>query len=118
MVIGFVVLLPIIIPIAIILNELRGRRLRKTARTFVCVRCGRVLGTEALARAREVESEHSRELMRRYPNKIFRIAPLVDAVCLGCNTWYRFRDRERTFVVKEPLASPGSSGFAARAAAD
>jgi RNase P subunit RPR2 len=102
MVVGFVVLLPAIIPAAIMLAALQKHRLRKAAKSFVCVNCGRVLGTGALARADEAWSEHMRELMRQHPGVRLRMLRTVHAICLGCDTCYRFREKERTFFVEEP----------------
>jgi predicted RNA-binding Zn-ribbon protein involved in translation (DUF1610 family) len=99
MAVGFILLLPVIIPVAGLQNAVYKRRLLKAANAFACVNCGRILGPDALCRADEVWSEHVRELMRQNPGMRFRMIRTVHAICPGCGTRYTFREKERTFSV-------------------
>jgi len=103
--IGFIVLLPAIIPVAIVLNLLQKFRMRKAAKTFKCIKCGRELGIASLHRADHVWSNYVRELTRNDPGVRLRLLRSVHAICLGCNTWYRFHKKDRLFVVEEPWPS-------------
>src|SRR4051794_19567613 len=77
----FVLCMPLWIPAALVMHALDRHRLRKAARAFACVTCGRSLGREALARADEAWSEQVAELMRQHPDVRFRLLRTLDAIC-------------------------------------
>ena len=105
LVFGFVLFMPLWIPASFVIQAIYYRRLRKAANSFACVRCGKVLGVEALAQADEAWSEHVRELMRLHPGVMFRLVRTVHAICPGCGTKYTFREHAHTFVVEEARPS-------------
>ena len=96
----FVLCIPLWIPIAIVSRAAYLRRIRRAAKRFACVNCGRTLTVDALIRADEVWSEEERELMRENPGEIPRIIRTLHAICTGCGTRYSFNKRERTFVLE------------------
>jgi hypothetical protein len=105
LVIGVVLALPLLIPIAIVDQIICKRRLHRAAKSFTCVKCGKTLGKDAVKRADKVWSEHVSELMRTHPGARFRMVKTTDAICLDCGTEYTFREGEGTFVVAEPPLS-------------
>jgi hypothetical protein len=102
---GVVLAMPILIPVAILSQIAYRTRLRKAAKSFACINCGRTLGIEALKRADDVCSEQMRELTQANPGVRFRIQRTLHAICLTCGTRYTFREKERTFVVEQSRKS-------------
>jgi len=105
LVIGFLLCMPLWIPAAFLLRAVDKYRLRKAAKFFACVSCGRILGLDALARPDEEWSEHVRELRRQHPGVRFRLERTVHAICPTCGTRFGFREKERTFVLEDPSPS-------------
>jgi hypothetical protein len=93
---------PLWIPAIIIRQTVHKHRLRKAANSFACVRCGSILGVDALKRADTRWAEYLLELSRKHPGVKFRTVRTLHAICLNCGTRYTFCESERTFVVEEP----------------
>ena len=90
-------LLPVILPVALMLDARDLRRRRASAERFVCVRCGQVLGLGALARADAVWAEYVEKLHREHSGYRFRLVRQVQAICSRCGTRYRFDEEQGTF---------------------
>jgi hypothetical protein len=104
------VCLPVIIPAFIVLEAVQKRRLRRAARSFTCLNCGKLLGANAVAVADAEWSRYVRELMRQHPGVKLRLVRTVDAICPGCGACYMFRESERTFVMgQNPFAQAGGA---------
>jgi hypothetical protein len=97
-VVAFVVLLPVIIPAALVIAAVNKHRRRKVAQAFVCVRCREVLGPKSLEPADDEWRKDMKELRRKYPHLKIRVVRTCHAICPTCGTRYTFRDKERTFV--------------------
>jgi hypothetical protein len=106
MMIGTIVFLPVLIPVALVYTSVRGRRVRRAAETFGCVVCGMVLTSEAVRWADREDQKQMDELQRRYPGDLFRMIRTCHAICPGCGTRYEYLERERTFAL-EDLRSDG-----------
>ena len=94
------VFLPVLIPVAIVMAVVDNRRKRKVAATFRCLKCGRLLGTEALRIADAEFSKHMDELRRANPGVKYRVVRTGHAICAACGARYTFLDKERTFVLE------------------
>ena len=97
-----IVLLPVLLPVALVLHARDLRRRRVSVARFVCVGCGQVLGLGALARADTAGAEYVEKLQREHPGYRVRLLREVDAICLQCGTRYHFDEKKRTFRVPEP----------------
>ncbi len=103
--------LPIILPLVAALHTLDQRRRRTAANVFTCVRCGKILGSGALALASAQWAEHMARLHREHPGYRFRIVRDLDAVCTRCGTSYRYDEIQHTFRTRPerwhpPQAAP------------
>jgi len=97
-VIGFVLLLPVIIPCAIVLVMVEEHRKRKSAGGFVCLTCGKVLGVESL----KLSDEEQRKLAAERPDECMRrMVRTCHAICPSCGTRYTYVSEKRTFVPEE-----------------
>ena len=92
MVIGFVLLLPVLIPYALVLVAVENRRKRRAAALFVCVKCGKVLGLEAIRISDEEERKSAQE---RAGDVMWRTVRTCHAICPSCGARYFFSDRAR-----------------------
>jgi hypothetical protein len=97
--VGVVLTLPLWMVVAIALDVVERRRLRKAAGSFLCRHCGRALGKHAVTLADKAWSEHVRKIMRENPGVKYRMVRTVRAICPGCGTRYSFDESDRTFVV-------------------
>src|SRR5688572_1643370 len=97
---AFLVLLPIMLPVAIIQNQMRSRRILKLACDLDCASCGTRLGTEAiqLGAQRWAAIVAGRHAM--YPGMKLRLVCDVDAVCPHCGREYLYRDVDRALILK------------------
>ena len=102
MMVGGIVFLPVLIPIAMVDASVRGRRMRRVAETFGCVECGMPLTAEAVRWAEREWQRQMDELRRNHPGWIFRIVQTCHAICPGCGTRYTYLERERTFALETP----------------
>ncbi len=105
---AFIVLLvslPVALPVVLVLATLDGRRMRATARKFVCLSCGSCLGAEATQLA---DKAWERRLSERLANNhgvrlhILRERRIVRpfcAICPHCGARYGYVERDRTFVL-------------------
>jgi predicted RNA-binding Zn-ribbon protein involved in translation (DUF1610 family) len=100
---AFLVLLPILLPIAAIQNQMRNRRILKLARNLDCASCGARLGAEAI----QLAAQHWAAIMARhqamYPGTKLRLVRDVDAVCPHCGREYSYRDVDRSLILKLPI---------------
>ena len=96
----FVLLLPIILPIALIQDRLRTRRIASVIRDFVCELCGTTLGMEAVRLGDERWRAVIADLHARFPDTRFRIVRDIHAVCPKCGREYMYRDVDCSLVVR------------------
>jgi hypothetical protein len=102
-----VIFLPLLMPAGFLVAAVEKRRRRKAARSFPCVRCGRLLGPESVDLADKAWREHVQELLRLHPYTKFRLLQTCHAICPACGTRYTYRETERTFAVETPRPSKG-----------
>ena len=95
-----ILLLPVILPIALIQDQLRTRRIAKVVCSFVCVSCGTPLGTEALRLGNARWSEIIADSHRRFSGIKFRTLRDIHAVCPKCGCEYMYRDADFSLVVR------------------
>ena len=93
-----VLLLPVLIPCAIISHTIEEKRKRAAAECFVCVKCGGVLGEESLRRSDSVWKREMEELQRENPDTRFRVVRVVHAICVSCEQEYSYYENKKTFV--------------------
>lgn len=103
MIAGFLLLLPVLLPFAALLNFLENRRLKHTAQQFHCVQCGKILGRESLRRADNTWQKQMREFRVKHPGVRYRIVRKLHAICAFCDAEYTYFNAERTFkLITEP----------------
>ena len=96
--IGFVLLIPVLLPFGLALAALHRHRIRSVARRFPCIRCGWVLGPEAVRLADVEWDRRMRELRAQHPNTRFRIVRDLHAVGPVCRRRYRFVEKGRSLA--------------------
>lgn len=101
MVIGFVILLPLWVPLACVAHGVYLRRLHSAANRAKCVACGQILGKESVERADAEWAEHIRELRERHPGVKFRLVRSIHAICTLCGTRYRYDEKTRELAALE-----------------
>jgi DNA-directed RNA polymerase subunit RPC12/RpoP len=99
---AFVICTPLWMPVGLALHGVYRRRLQKAAGTVGCLRCGRIVGVEALRLADKAWAEEMEDLKRRYPGARFRLERTLNATCPGCGTRYMYRESDRTFILEPP----------------
>lgn len=106
--IGFVALLPVMLPVALAQHQLRNRRIRKLAEGFACEACGTTLGAQALRLADERWAKIVANRQASAPGMRFRMVRDVDAICPSCGRGYLYRDADRSFATATtaPTAPP------------
>ncbi len=101
LVVGFVLLTPVWLTVALILHSIYLHRLRRSANWFRCVTCGVVLGSAALRLADDEWRRVMEERRRRHPDVKLRVVRTLHAICLACGQQYRFMERGQTFVAND-----------------
>jgi len=96
----FVLLLPVILPIALIQDRLRTRRIAKVVCGFICVSCGATLGMEAVRLGDERWRAIIADLHSRFPDTRFRIFRDIHAICPKCELEYMYQDVDCSLVVR------------------
>jgi hypothetical protein len=96
----FVLLLPIILPLVLILDGLRTRKIKRIVCDFICVSCGTQLGVEALRLGNERWAAIISDLHKQYPGMRFRIVRDIHAVCPNCGCEYMYRDADCSLAVR------------------
>ena len=94
---GLILLLPLIMPVAIVSDFVYRRRMLKAAIAFRCENCGTILGKKSLSLANEAWSKKMAETRARYPGVRLRIVRDLHAICPACATQYRYFERDRVF---------------------
>jgi transcription elongation factor Elf1 len=105
-----VILLPVLLPIALFLHSRDEKRMRALAETFRCLRCGLVLGADALKLADEAWANYVAKLdggagdatePTRDWSKLYRrrIVKLYDAICPHCGAYHSYAAKQRTFIL-------------------
>jgi DNA-directed RNA polymerase subunit RPC12/RpoP len=87
-----VVLLPVILPYLAFTQWRDGKRLLALARSFICQRCGKLIGEDAVALGDTFWREHMAELHMHSPAIRFRVVRTVHAVCPHCGAKYQLTD--------------------------
>jgi hypothetical protein len=100
----FLVLSPVLIPIALLLHSRDQKRMRSLVETFACLSCGRILGADALRLADERWAKHLNDLARHYEGAgiRYRVVRNFDAICPHCGAYHAFIPKQRTFVLARP----------------
>jgi DNA-directed RNA polymerase subunit RPC12/RpoP len=117
----FVILLPVLLPVALFLHSRDQKRMRALAEIFACLSCGRTLGADSLKLADEAWANYVAKLNRdvdtthpttRDWNKFYRprLVKDYDAVCPNCGTYHKFIAKERTFILTRPEGIPLKPG--------
>lgn len=96
-VIAFVLLLPIILPFALIQGHFETRRIKKVIRNFICS-CGTRLGDEAIRLGNQRWAAIIAEMHARYPGVKPLIRRSVHAVCPTCGCEYRYREADASLI--------------------
>lgn len=99
---GFLVLLPILLPVAVIQNQLRNRRILKLARDLDCASCGARLGAEAIQLGAQRWAAIVARHHEMYPFAKLRLVRDVDAVCPRCGCEYSYRDNALRVRIDTP----------------
>ena len=102
------------IPLGFVVLAVDAHRVRKAARTFACVRCGKTLGWAAVRRGNRTHLAERRARERARPWGFFRSRPrTLHAICTVCGTRYTFFADERTFRIESNGESAtGAAGVA------
>jgi YgiT-type zinc finger domain-containing protein len=102
---AFLVLLPIMLPVAVIQNQMRNRRILKLARDLDCASCGARLGAEAI----QLGAQRWAAIVTRhhalYPGTRLRLVRDVDAVCPRCGREYSYQDADRSLILKPNISA-------------
>jgi hypothetical protein len=101
---GVVIALPVLIPIAIVTYRRDRRRLRAAADATHCEGCGAILAGASLQRADDLWAEHVATLMRDRPGMRFRLIRHLIAKCVVCGATYDFDAARRVFVAMPAVA--------------
>ena len=96
--IATVLLLPLLIPAAVVVSIVNDRRVRNAAKAFACSNCGNALGTMAVKLADEAWTERMRTFWHNHPGVRYRTVRDLHAICPTCGTRYKFIESERTFM--------------------
>ena len=105
--VGFILLLPLILPTAFALNEIYLHRLRSATSRFVCTGCGQILGKQSLRLADVEWAKRMQEMRIKYPGARFRVVRDIHAICSKCGKQYRFLEQIRGFD-EVPEKSPSA----------
>lgn len=100
--VGFLALLPIMLPVALIHNHMRNRRILKLARDLDCASCGARLGAEAIQLGTQRWAAIVARHHAMYPGTRLRLVRDVDAVCPSCGCEYVYRDVDRSLILRPP----------------
>jgi hypothetical protein len=101
---AFLVLLPIMLPVAVIQNQMRNRRILKLARDLDCAACGARLGAEAIQLGAQRWAAIAARSHSMYPGTKLRLVCDVDAACPRCGREHLYRDADRSLILK-PLTA-------------
>ena len=113
---GLLVLWPVILPVALVLNSKAERRKRECARNFRCAACGQGLGDTSVDLADAECSAYMDELKRQSPGVRFRVVRTLDAICATCGKRYTYLEKEYTFVAEPDEAQAMRQARLARSA--
>ncbi len=97
---AFLVSLPILLPVAILQNQMRRRRILKLACDLDCTSCGARLGAEAIQLGAQRWAAIVARRHAMYPGTKLRLVCDVDAVCPRCGGEYLYRDADRALILK------------------
>lgn len=96
----FLVLLPLLLPVAAVQAGISNRRRLKLVREFVCVACGARLGEESVRLGHERWHATVVALHPKSPGIKFRLVCDIDAVCPSCGHEYTYRDKDNSLVTR------------------
>ena len=92
--VAFLLLSPVLIPLACLLHERDDRRKHAAADRFRCLTCGEILGVGSVLLADCEWSRCIEQLMRDHPGVKFRLEQTEN-----CRTQYRYVEADRSFVM-------------------
>jgi hypothetical protein len=99
--VAFVLILPAIIPLAIVTSYLGRRRVRSVIVASKCPACGAQLDLEAIARGDARWREIAREIWASSPPHVrLRLVRDVHAVCCACGAELNYREGGRSLAVR------------------
>lgn len=97
-VITFLLLSPVLIPIACLLGFFDDRQKNKAANRFPCTNCGQILGTISIELANTEQYESMQRILRENPG--MRIQPAertTHAICSNCGAKFTYLEKDRLF---------------------
>ncbi len=94
----FVLLTPILIPIAALSYEREQKRMYTAADKFRCNVCGVVLGKASIEQAEVEWLRYVDELHRQNPGYHFRLVRTVHAICTQCGKPYSYCEKTNRFI--------------------
>jgi hypothetical protein len=97
-VVVFILLSPVLVPIAFLSYAIDQKRMYLAAEGFRCIGCGVVLGRVAIQRADDEWGRYMDELHRQNPGYRFRVERTVQAICTECEKQYRFCGKTNNFI--------------------
>ena len=100
-IVGFVLMLPVLVPIGLVSHAMARRRLKAAARSATCPSCGATLGVRAIELADAAWEQFMRELREKHPDATFRVVKTVDAICPKCAAELAFVEADRSFAPAE-----------------
>ena len=96
--VGIVLTLPVLIPVAVWQYARDQRRKRKAAETTRCGQCGEPLGTASLRCADLAWAHHVAAMRLAYPHSFLRLVRRIWAKCTVCGAEYDFDATAKAFV--------------------
>jgi DNA-directed RNA polymerase subunit RPC12/RpoP len=106
-VVGFILLLPLLLPTALVLHAIYLHQLRSAAARFVCTDCGQILGRESLRLADVEWAKRMKKMRIEHPGVRFRVVRAFHAICSRCGKSYRLLEQTRGF--EELAESPSNA---------
>jgi hypothetical protein len=97
--VGFLVLSPVLVPIALYLHHREEKRMRAAVGSFACLNCGGVLGEQALQLADEAWSAQFGALAQGGIRR--RIVKTFDAMCPHCGAQHKFMAADNSFILAQ-----------------
>ena len=108
-IITFLLLSPVLIPIACLLGSFEYRQKNKAANRFPCTNCGRILGTIAIELADTEQSEFMQRILHENPGMRIRPADRITyAICSNCRAKFTYLEKDKLFKINPENLAPRS----------
>lgn len=99
-VVVFVLLLPVIVPVAVVLHYVHQRKMRALILSARCPKCFAPLDDAAIARADERWREIMLDMSRQHPGARLRVVRDLHATCTICGAEITFVDASHTLILR------------------